>query len=49
MEDYDLSQIKSMLAMKAHIDIEDAGLLRRMFKPQMSAEDIANYIKMFYE
>lgn len=49
LEDYDLSQIKSMLALKAHIDIEDAGLLRRMFKPQMSAEDIANYIKMFYE
>lgn len=49
LEDYDLSQIKSMLALKAHIDIEDAGLLKRMFKPTMSAEDISNYIKMFYE
>lgn len=49
LEDYDLSQIKSMLALKAYIDIEDAGLLRRMFKPTMSAEDISNYIKMFYE
>lgn len=49
LEDYDLSQIKSMLALKAHIDIEDAGLLKRMFKPSMSAEDISNYIKMFYE
>lgn len=49
LEDYDLSQIKSMLALKAHINIEDAGLLRRMFKPTMSAEEISNYIKMFYE
>ena len=49
LEDYDLSQIKSMLALKAHINIEDAGLLRRMFKPTMSAEKISNYIKMFYE
>lgn len=48
LEDYDLSQIKSMLALKAHINIEDAGLLRRMFKPTMSAEEISNYIKMFY-
>ena len=45
----DLSQIKSMLALKAHINIEDAGLLRRMFKSTMSAEEISNYIKMFYE
>ena len=43
LEDYDLSQIKSMLALKAHINIEDAGLLRRMFKPTMSAEEISNY------
>ena len=49
LEDYDLSQIKSMLALKAHINIEDAGLLRRMFKSTMSAEEISNYIKMFYE
>lgn len=49
LEDYDLSQIKSMLALKAHINIDDAGLLRRMFKPTMSAEEISNYIKMFYE
>lgn len=49
LEDYDLSQIKSMLALKAHINIEDAGLLRRMFKPTMSAEEISNYIKMFDE
>ena len=49
LEDYNLSQIKSMLALKAHINIEDAGLLRRMFKPTMSAEEISNYIKMFYE
>lgn len=49
LEDYDLSQIKSMLALKAHINIEDAGLLRRMFKPTMSAEEISNYIKMYYE
>ena len=49
LEDYDLSQIKSMLALKAYINIEDAGLLRRMFKPTMSAEEISNYIKMFYE
>ena len=49
LEDYDLSHIKSMLALKAHINIEDAGLLRRMFKPTMSAEEISNYIKMFYE
>lgn len=49
LEDYDLSQIKSMLALKAHINVEDAELLRRMFKPTMSAEDISNYIKMFYE
>ena len=46
LEDYDLSQIKSMLALKAHINIADAGLLRRMFKPTMSAEEISNYIKM---
>ena len=39
LEDYDLSQI----------NVEDAELLRRMFKPTMSAEDISNYIKMFYE
>ena len=49
LEDYGLSQIKSMLALKAHINIEDAGLLRRMFKPTMSAEEISNYTKMFYE
>ena len=49
LEDYDLSQIKSMLALKAHINIEDAGLLRRMFKPTLSAEEISNYLKMFYE
>ena len=49
LEDYNLAQIKSMLALKAYIEIEDAGLLKRMFKPSMSAEDILSYISLFYD
>ena len=49
LNDYDLSQIKAMLALKAYIDSVDVSLLKRMFKPTMSAEEITNYIKIFYE
>lgn len=49
LNDYDLSQIKAMLAIKAHIDPVDVSLLKRMFKPTMSADEITNYIKIFYD
>lgn len=49
LNDYDLSQIKAMLALKAYIDSVDVSLLKRMFKPTMSADEITNYIKIFYE
>lgn len=49
LDDYDLSQIAAMLQIKKYIDIDNAMLLRKMFKPSMSAEDIISYIKMFYE
>lgn len=49
LDDYDLSQIAAMLQIKKYIDIDNAMLLRKMFKPSMSAEDISSYIKMFYE
>ena len=49
LNDYDLLQIKAMLALKAHIDYVDVFLLKRMFKPTMSADEIAEYIKIFYD
>lgn len=49
LETYDLAQITAMLKIKNYIDINDAGLLKRMFKNTMSAEDITSYIEMFYE
>jgi len=49
LNDYDLSQIKAMLPLKEHISSVNVTLLRRMFKPTMSADEIDKYIKIFYE
>ena len=49
LNDYDLSQIKAMLPLKEHISSVNVTLLRRMFKPTMSADEIGKYIKIFYE
>ena len=49
LNDYDLSQIKAMLALKRHISSVDVPLLKRMFKPTMSAAEITNYINIFYD
>lgn len=49
LNDYDLAQIKAMLPLKEHISAVNATLLRRMFKPTMSADEISDYIKIFYE
>lgn len=49
LNDYDLSQIKAMLALKAYISSVDVSLLKRMFKPTMSANEITDYIKIFYD
>lgn len=49
LNDYDLSQIKAMLALKRHMSSVDVPLLKRMFKPTMSASDITNYINIFYD
>lgn len=49
LNDYDLAQIAAMVQIKKYIEIDNATLLRKMFKPSMSAEDITSYIKMFYE
>lgn len=49
LNDYDLAQIKAMLPLKEHISAVNATLLRRMFKPTMSAGEISDYIKIFYE
>lgn len=49
LNDYDLSQIKAMLPLKEHIGSVNVTLLRRMFKPTMSADEIGKYIKIFYE
>lgn len=46
--DYTLSQISAMLKIKPYMDIKDATILKRMFKPSMSADDIVSYIEMFY-
>ena len=48
LNDYDLSQIKAMLPLKEHISSVNVTLLRRMFKPTMSADEIGKYIKIFY-
>ena len=49
LNEYDLSQIRAMLALKEHISDCDVSLLRRMFKPTMSAEEISDYINIFYD
>lgn len=49
LNEYDLSQIRAMLALKEHISDCDVSLLRRMFKPTMSAEEISDYINSFYD
>lgn len=49
LNDYDLSQIKAMLALKRHMSSVDVPLLKRMFKPTMSASEITNYINIFYD
>lgn len=49
LNEYDLSQIRAMLALKKYISDCDVSLLRRMFKTTMSADEISDYIKIFYD
>jgi hypothetical protein len=48
MNDYNLAQITAMLKIQAYMVIEDASLLKRMFRPSMPAETITSYINAFY-
>lgn len=49
LNEYDLSQIRAMVALKKYISDCDVSLLRRMFRPTMSAEEISDYIRTFYD
>ena len=49
LNEYDLSQIRAMVALKKYISDCDVSLLRRMFRPTMSAEEISDYIRIFYD
>lgn len=49
LNEYDLSQIRAMVALKKYISDCDVSLLRRVFRPTMSAEEISDYIRIFYD
>ena len=49
LDNYDLPQIAAMLQVKKYIEVDSAALLRKMFKPSMTAYDITSYIETFYE
>lgn len=48
-ENYSIEQITEMMKISKYIGGIDASLLTKMFKPNMSAEEIQSYIEMFYE
>jgi hypothetical protein len=46
--DYAPDQIREMVQLKRYIKNLDAVILRQTFKPSLSAEDIREYIELFY-
>lgn len=48
-DDYNLAQIKAMVPILKYLDIKSASALEKMFKVDMSANDIAEYIRLIYE
>lgn len=48
MSEYELDQIYAMLHITRYIDDVTTEMLRTMFKPTMSAEEIKDYIEIFY-
>ncbi|MBQ6133039.1 MAG: hypothetical protein IJI65_02690 [Lachnospiraceae bacterium] len=46
--DYSMDQIKEMIQLKRYMKYLDAETLRKTFKPSLSAEDIREYIELFY-
>jgi len=48
LETYDMEQITAMLKLSKYMEKIDTDLLRRMFDPGMSAQEIAEYINIFY-
>ena len=47
--EYDMEQIMAMLNLSSYMENVTADILRKMFNPSMSSEDIKSYIEMFYE
>lgn len=47
-DDYSMDQLKAMMRIGKYMDHVNADMLRQMFKKDMSAEEISNYITMYY-
>lgn len=45
---YSMEQIAEMMKISKYIETVSAALLVKMFKPNMTAEEIRSYIEMFY-
>lgn len=48
LTEYNMEQIAAMLKITNYMDDVKADMLKLMFRPEMSAEDITAYIEMFY-
>lgn len=48
LTEYNMEQIAAMLKITNYMDDVNADMLKLMFRPEMSAEDITAYIEMFY-
>ena len=47
-EHYTLEQMVAMISIKKYMKDVNADILKRMFSPEMSAEEISSYIDIFY-
>lgn len=48
LTEYNMEQIAAMLKVTNYMDDVNADMLKLMFRPEMSAEDITAYIETFY-